>query len=66
MEPKLGGEELAARLSGDDPGLKILFISGYLLDGDVLGKDLASVTSFLRKPSLPDALLAKVSELVSG
>jgi PAS domain S-box-containing protein len=62
--PRMGGRKLAERLRPLRPGIKILFMSGYTEDV-ALPRD-ASETgdAFLAKPITPDALLAKVRELL--
>ncbi len=64
--PKMGGFELAQRLSPLRPEMKVLFVSGYTDD------DVASLCSFkegmpfLQKPFTPDALALKVREVLDG
>ena len=60
----MDGPTLAARLRSRRPELKTLFISGYSRD-HVLPPDEPRLTGFLPKPFAHDALLAKVSELLS-
>jgi len=64
--PGLGGRELATRLSGQRPGLPILFTSGYT-GLDVVERGLIEGNwPFLAKPVVPDALARRVRELVDG
>jgi PAS domain S-box-containing protein len=64
--PGLSGSELAERLSGLRPGLKVLFMSGYtdraLLHQGHLNFDEA----YLQKPFTPDALARKVREVLDA
>ena len=57
--PGMTGIELARRLLVLDPGLRVLFMSGY-------AEDMARSTSlpgpFLAKPFTPDALVRAVDE----
>jgi PAS domain S-box-containing protein len=59
--PRVGGKELAERLRESDPGLPVIFMSGYA--GDILpeGGTLPRGTSFVQKPVDPDLLAALVA-----
>jgi CheY-like chemotaxis protein len=62
--PSLGGRELAARLRNHDPGLKILFISGYAGNA-VTDKELQlSEVSFLQKPFSLDVLARTIRAIL--
>ena len=62
--PAMSGPELANRLTRDRPGLAVLYISGYT-DQTLKYDDAREAgTGFLQKPFLPQALLAKVEELL--
>jgi PAS domain S-box-containing protein len=58
--PRMGGRELAARLSAVRPNLRVLYSSGYTADtfseGGVLGEDV----ELLQKPYSPSELAARV------
>ncbi len=54
--PRLGGLQLADRLSASRPGLPIVFTSGYSADLDRLGEGDARARPFLRKPFTPAQL----------
>jgi DNA-binding response OmpR family regulator len=60
----LNGKELSDRLRGLRPGLNVLFMSGYSSDlighHGVLDKDIA----YISKPFTPDALAARVREVL--
>jgi CheY-like chemotaxis protein len=61
--PRLGGHELAARVTALRPGLRVLFLSGYTEEG--LGRGgMESATAFLPKPFTPAVLARKVRELL--
>jgi two-component system, cell cycle sensor histidine kinase and response regulator CckA len=58
--PKMGGLELASRLTKSRPGLRVLFCSGYT-GGAIV--DHAEV-EFLQKPYAPTALARRVREIL--
>jgi two-component system, cell cycle sensor histidine kinase and response regulator CckA len=59
--PRMSGPELAARISRERPGLRILFMSGYSDEPAVQQIERCS-TLFIAKPFTADALEAKVRE----
>jgi CheY-like chemotaxis protein len=64
--PRMGGPELAGRISSTRPDIRVLFTSGYL---DGAGLDLTvenGTTAFLAKPFTPDQLARKVRETLEG
>ncbi|HYQ31354.1 MAG TPA: response regulator, partial [Polyangiaceae bacterium] len=63
--PEFGGVELARRLRADQPGLRVLYVSGYTEDSDVLCGALDEGTLFLSKPFLPGDLVGKVNALLA-
>ena len=58
--PRMGGIELARRLRQSQPSLPILFVTGYVEQGDKL-LDSAAGAQVLLKPFSPEALLRAVS-----
>jgi CheY-like chemotaxis protein len=62
--PQMNGRELAARLTGLRPGLKVLYLSGYT--DDVLSRQNIPEkgVAFLPKPFTPSSLASKVRELL--
>ena len=62
--PRLGGSELAQRLTLQRPGIKILYISGYSDDSVLQREGLPAGADFLRKPFTPEALSHKVREVL--
>ena len=60
--PQMDGFELVDRLAEKNPEVKILFISGYR--DNPIGRSDAPQRPFLHKPFTPDALLAKVREIL--
>lgn len=64
--PRMGGRELAGRLFGMDPNVKIIFMSGYTDDVLVRTGELGRGMSFLQKPLRPEALASKVREALDS
>jgi DNA-binding response OmpR family regulator len=62
--PGMGGRELAQRLARLRPETKVLYMSGYTSDAAVRQGVLGAGLPFLAKPFAPDALLAKVREVL--
>ncbi len=64
--PEISGSELAAMLRTQQPGLRVLYISGYA--DDVLDRHglLESLDQFIQKPFMPLALASKVREILNG
>jgi CheY-like chemotaxis protein len=62
--PEMNGSDLARRLLGQRPDLKVIFMSGYT-DRDLFSSELLEQgVAFLQKPFLPKALSGKVRELL--
>jgi two-component system, cell cycle sensor histidine kinase and response regulator CckA len=62
--PGLGGRQLAERLRERQPGLRILFMSGYTTD-EVLRQGIQEEEEhFIQKPFTPDALARKVRDVL--
>jgi FixJ family two-component response regulator len=61
--PHLGGRELADRLRGVQPGLRLLYLSGYTDDAVVRHGVLEA--AFLQKPFTPADLARKVREVLA-
>jgi CheY-like chemotaxis protein len=65
--PGMDGWEATRRLKSD-PNTKhipIIVVSGHALEGSVRAAKMAGCDAFLRKPCLPQALLAEVRKLLS-
>ena len=60
--PDMGGRELADKLRAAKPGLKVLFMSGYVDDPVILHAVQEAAMPFLEKPFTRDALAKKVRE----
>jgi signal transduction histidine kinase len=59
--PQMSGRELSEKLTSLDPGLKVLFMSGYTETGaEMLGPN----TAFIQKPFTPQALGRKVRDVL--
>lgn len=61
--PGMTGPELAEQLRSEQPGLRVLFISGLVEDTFLEAAALPAATGFLAKPFSPDRLLAAVDGL---
>jgi PAS domain S-box-containing protein len=64
--PVMRGGELAQRLSLERPGLKVLFMSGYLDGEAALGEGLNAQTAFLQKPFTLADLTLNVRQLLDS
>ncbi len=62
--PRLGGKALAEQMRRERPRLKVLYISGYADPNFGEEGVLDANSSFLHKPFVPAALLAKVREVL--
>jgi PAS domain S-box-containing protein len=63
--PRMGGRELADRLSIERPELRVLFVSGYTNEAFAGQGMLEPGVEYLQKPFTPSALLARVQALLS-
>ncbi len=62
--PHMSGAELAAALVGEQPGLKVLFMTGHTDDPSLAGRLGDGSTELLQKPFTNDALLRLVRRLL--
>jgi CheY-like chemotaxis protein len=64
--PGMSGKELAQRFQTIDPGIKVLFMSGYTEEVIIRhGVEQAGV-SFIQKPLIPNKLVRKLREVLDG
>ena len=63
--PKIGGQELAARLANTHPLLRVLFVSGYP-DEEASAGGLGARAAFLQKPYSATALTIRVRKLLDA
>jgi DNA-binding NtrC family response regulator len=64
--PHISGKQLADWVHTIRPQLKVLYMSGYSEDAAALHAVLHSEVAFVQKPLAPDALLAKVREVLDA
>lgn len=64
--PHMRGTELARRLRGQRPGVKVLYVSGYTDDETFRQEAGTDRVAFLPKPFTPSALAHKVREILDG
>jgi two-component system, cell cycle sensor histidine kinase and response regulator CckA len=62
--PEQSGTELAAALRKRHPQLRVLYVSGYTNDPNVLAGDLGPDTFFLAKPFVPSELTSTVCAIL--
>ena len=66
MLPGMRGDDLAAKLVRMKPGLKVLYTSGFTEDTIEMDSALVGKPQFLWKPFTPDALVARVKDVLAG
>jgi len=64
--PQMSGRELAQHMARLRPDMRVLFMSGYTDNAIVRHGELEAGTAFLSKPFTPDALAAKVREVLDS
>jgi two-component system, cell cycle sensor histidine kinase and response regulator CckA len=64
--PEMSGRELANRLAGLRPDMRVMFMSGYTDDLAVQRGLLGPHDVFLAKPFTPDRLRTKVREVLDS
>ena len=62
--PKLNGLALAQALSKERPGVRVLYMSGYMEKSMLLGKHPESI--LLQKPFTPEVLIAAVRRVLAS
>jgi two-component system, cell cycle sensor histidine kinase and response regulator CckA len=64
--PGMSGAELAKRIGKRIPGIKVIFMSGYIDDSVVRQGISENEAAFLQKPFTPLSLAKKVREVLDG
>jgi PAS domain S-box-containing protein len=64
--PHMNGGELSERIGAMRPGIRVLYVSGYTNAAISHRKELRGGGAFLEKPFMPDALVAKVREVIDS
>lgn len=64
--PKMGGQDLYARLAEELPGLRALFVSGYSPELVVMRGILDANAHFLQKPFTPSELCRRVRDVLDA
>ena len=62
--PRMGGRQVAERLAQEQPGVKVLFLSGYTDDAVVRHGIVEAEVGFLQKPFTPMRLAQKVRDVL--
>jgi two-component system, cell cycle sensor histidine kinase and response regulator CckA len=63
--PEMGGHELAKKLVGNFPDLKVIYISGYTSDIVTRHGISQNGANFIQKPFSPDELVRKIRQLLN-
>ena len=64
--PGMSGRELADRLQASVPGLRVVFLSGYALEGDDDLKDVAGGRRLLQKPFSVESMTEAVRQVLGN
>jgi two-component system cell cycle sensor histidine kinase/response regulator CckA len=64
--PQMSGPELAKRLVGSRPAMRVLCMSGYTDDSIVRHGVLQAEMAYLQKPITPQTLTRKVREVLDA
>jgi two-component system, cell cycle sensor histidine kinase and response regulator CckA len=64
--PGISGRELAKKLQARQPGLRVLYMSGYTYNVIAQGGTLERGVAFLQKPFTPRVLVVKVREVLDA
>ena len=66
MPEGISGSELASRIQAEQPGLKVVYMSGYSLDAIEGGLDLGAGRNFIQKPFAPEPLLRTLRQTLDA
>jgi len=64
--PGLGGRAVAEQLRRREPGIRVLFLSGYAPEAPFYAAELEPGMGFLAKPFTPTILLDRVRKLLDA
>lgn len=64
--PRMGGRELAEKTQALIPDIKVILMSGYIDDEEVLQNIKESRTTFIPKPITPGVLMHKLRQVLEG
>ena len=64
--PGMSGWDLAQQLTSIQPNMKVLYISGYIDDMEVVHGMSSTNAAFLQKPFTPETIAEKVRDLLGG
>ena len=64
--PGISGRELAKKLSARNPGMRVLYMSGYTYNVIAQNGTLERGVAFLQKPFTPGVLVEKVREVLDA
>jgi PAS domain S-box-containing protein len=62
--PRMNGTDLAAKLASEQPGVKVLFMTGHTEDGSLLGRFESGEAEIIQKPFTSEALLGQLRRLL--
>jgi signal transduction histidine kinase/CHASE2 domain-containing sensor protein len=64
--PGMNGKELAERFQAIDPGMKVLFMSGYTEETIIRHGVEQAGSAFIQKPLIPNKLVRKLRDVLDG
>jgi CheY-like chemotaxis protein len=64
--PEMGAEELARALREIDPGVKVLAISGYVMEGELQALKAAGILNVVHKPLDVDVLTKTIRRVLDA